>query len=73
MTHEVKVISTYDSRNNVPHIGQRKRMRVNGKIELLTLNRLEVERRHVYREDDSSTYEYDAKETWASYTNVAGW
>lgn len=73
MISEVRVTGTYESANAVPRIGQRKRMRVNGKVELLTLNKIEAERRHAYREDESSTYEFDTIETWSSYTNVRGW
>jgi hypothetical protein len=73
MTNEVIVRATYDSKSSVPRIGQRKRMRVNGKVELLTLNKIEAERRHCYRDDSTETYEYDTTETWASYTNVPGW
>jgi len=74
MVNEVKVKATYSDDSKVPRIGQRKRMLVNGRIETLTLNRIEAERRHFYDDDGGhGGYEYDATETWSGYKDCTGW
>lgn len=68
MVNKVEVNATYESPKQVPVIGQRKRMRVNGQMQTLTLNALSVERRHVYDDNEVSGWAYESAETW-----VAGW
>ena len=68
MVDSVKVVATYERSNLIPRIGQRKKMRVNGRAQFLTLNRLEVERREAWDEErEVFIYEFDAKETWGNY------
>jgi hypothetical protein len=68
----VKIETTYRKYNHIPHIGQRKRMKVNGAEEMLTLNKLTLERRGEWNEDKSGpVYFYKSVEEWGTY--FIGW
>lgn len=68
MINEIAVVATYDRAAQVPRIGQRKQMRVNGAFQQMTLNTLKVERRWEYDDDHmKSIYKFDSKETWGEY------
>ena len=68
MINRIKVTATYQSATDVPRIGQRKRMRVNGRFQQMTLNELNVERRWAYDDEAKKTfYEFDSEETWGEY------
>ena len=72
MVDVVEVKATYKNSNQVPRIGQSKRMRVNGSTQTLTLNRIEAKRRHCYTDEGEHRYEFDTIETWGGYYDVSG-
>jgi hypothetical protein len=68
MMDNVTVTATYDKSSKVPKIGQRVRMRVNGRPQLLTLNELQVKRRGVW--DETRAYFYyvfNTQEEWGDF------
>jgi len=68
MINEVKVNATYDRATQVPRAGQRKQMRVNGKVELMTLNKITVQRRADWHEEKNRfQYEFTTQEEWGEY------
>jgi hypothetical protein len=68
MIEKVKVTATYTRASQVPRIGQRKQMRVNGRSQFLTLNDLHVERRGAYDDDkEYFVYEFDTQEEWGDF------
>lgn len=73
MTNTVVVSATYERAADVPNVGRRKRMRVNGKYETLTLTSITATRRHFYGEDGySHGFKYDTEETWGPYLSGGG-
>lgn len=68
MIEKVKVTATYDRHTQVPRIGQRKRMLVNGQPQFLTLNALTVTREFLWDEEHGrDTYMFEAQEEWGTY------
>lgn len=64
----VKVEATYRKQSQIPQIGQRKRMRVNGASQMLTLNDLKVKRVAEWNEEHNGpTYFFKASEEWGEY------
>lgn len=68
MVNSVKVEAYYNRAKDVPTIGQRKTMRVNGKGQKLVLNHIEAKR---LRTEDMDTFkivtEFSTIEIWGQY------
>jgi hypothetical protein len=64
----VRIEATYARPSQVPQIGSRRRMQVNGSKQLMTLNDLKVLRRgHWQTEKKRFDYVYDAIEDWGEF------
>jgi hypothetical protein len=68
----VKVEGCYGDAKEVPRIGQRRWMRVNGSRELMTLNAIEAKRRGVYEFNERTLHnqfvvEFSTTEYWGDY------
>lgn len=64
---DVTVKASYYHVGKVPTIGQKKRMRVNGKPQTMYLLKIEAERNGEYDEDEHLSFRYDTTETWGGY------
>lgn len=64
---EVKVTASYSDPQKIPVIGQKKRMRVNGKPQTMYLVRVTARRDGEYDEDDRLHLRFDTEEEWAGY------
>lgn len=64
----VRIEATYKKGAQVPQIGARRRMQVNGSKQLMTLNDLKVLRRGDWQTDKKRfDYVYDAIEEWGEF------
>ena len=64
----VKIEATYERSRQVPRIGTRRRMKVDGAAELVTLNEINVTRFADYNSSTKKvTYKFTAKEIWGTY------
>lgn len=74
MTYEVVVESEYPNKRSVPVVGQRKMMRVNGKLETLTLQELHVTRKHTWDDEtgNKKIFYFKAQETWRPWSDSEG-
>jgi len=69
MVEQVEVRATYSNAKQVPFLGQRKKMLVNGQARSLCLNELRVARKYVWDEEkQKDVYEFTTVETWGSYS-----
>ena len=66
MISQVEMQGSYDKAKDVPHIGQRKRMRLNGKVQTMTLNQITA-KRHRSIECDEAVIEFTTEESWGDY------
>lgn len=73
MIDSIEVKATYIKTSQVPRIGQRKKMRVNGCVQTMTLNELRAERRHHYGDNEENLFEFDTTETWGKWDGCEGW
>jgi hypothetical protein len=65
---QVKIEATYKRSRQIPLIGQRKRMKVNGTAELLTLNEIRVVRFAEWNEErERFDYKFSTSEEWGEY------
>lgn len=70
--HTVKMEGLYQRNQDVPQIGQRRRMRVNGKMQTMTLNQLTAtrSRRWDYNEKSERMYpvtDFKTQEQWGPH------
>jgi hypothetical protein len=71
--NRITVESTYTKAAKVPHIGQRKKMRVNGRTQTVILNSIKATRRAAWDDDkERHIFEFDATEEWGTYYDVQG-
>lgn len=64
----VKIEATYERPRQIPHVGQRKKMQVNGSAQLLTLNEIKATRYADWNEErEIFEYKFRTSEEWGEF------